>query len=127
MALLLLREVSEGGDIVSGMSVKSWPTYLLRDIPEATRAALEEDANLDGRGLAEVVREILCAHYDLDCEAVENSGPPPGHIRGTSTMLLRLQPELREAIRADAGPDRGATNRVIHEILAEHYGVRSGP
>ena len=85
------------------MPVREWPTYLLRDIPEATRAALEEDAELNGVSLAETMREILCAHYALDCEPVETFGRPPAYTVGTDTMILRVQPELFKAIKEDAG------------------------
>ena len=106
------------------MSVREWPTYLLRDIPEDTRARIEEDASLDGTSMIEVVREILCTHYELDCEAVETSGPPPPPIKGTDTMLLRVQPALFSAIKKDAeqlSSPYGATRKIVLQILTAHY------
>lgn len=105
------------------MSVRSWPTYLLRDIPEATRTALEEDAALDGRSLIEIIRSILCQHYGLDCDPVIATGRAKFQD-GTDTMLLRLQPELWEAIKEDIAAQEtpyGAPHRIIHGILAAHY------
>ena len=104
------------------MSVKTWPTYLLRDIPDHLRAQIEEDADLDGRAMIEIIRDILCGHYDLDCPPVDSR--PPAPEEGTTTMVLRLQPELWEAIKADAGRDEmtyGATKRVVLGILENHY------
>lgn len=110
------------------LSVRSWPTYLLRDIPEATRTALEEDAALNEQSMAETMRTILCSHYGLDCDPVEAFGRPPDKITGTDTMILRVQPALFAAIKADAGKadthygtPRGAMREIILRILAEHY------
>ncbi len=110
------------------MSVRSWPTYLLRDIPEETRTALEADALTEEKSLAECIREALCSHYELDCEPVEAIGRPPAPKKGVTTMVLRLQPALWEAIKADAGwadthygSPRGAIDRIIHGILSSHY------
>lgn len=104
--------------------IRDWPTYLLRDIPEATRAALEEDAAREERSMIEILREILCGHYELDCEPVISTARPPKPKPATDTMMLRLQPELWQAIRAEADQQEsryGATNRIIHGILADHY------
>lgn len=105
------------------MSVRSWPTYLLRDIPEATRTALEEDAEREERSLIEIIREILCSHYGLDCEPVTAAGRSK-FTDGTNTMLLRLQPELWEAIRRDIAAEDilyGAPHKIIHGILSAYY------
>ena len=108
------------------MSVRSWPTYLLRDIPEETRAALEEDAEETGQPMIELIREILCSRYELDCDPV--GGRPQKPTKGTGTMLLRLQPEVWEALKEEAGTSntaygspRGAMDKIIHSALADHY------
>jgi hypothetical protein len=112
--------------VVEKISVRSWPTYLLRDIPETTRAAIEVDAELDGVSMIEVIRRVLCAHYELECEPV--GGRPGKREDGTGTMLLRLQPEVWEALKAEAGladtaygSPRGAMDKIIHSALAAHY------
>ena len=105
------------------MSVKSWPKYLLRDIPDHLRSAIEEDADLDGTSMIEVVRGILCAHYKLDCSPVD-SVQRSEFIPGTGTMVLRLQPELFEKLNADvqkAASPYGAKKKVVMDILADHY------
>lgn len=106
------------------MSVRDWPTYLLRDIPEGTRAALEEDAAREERSMIEILRELLCSYYELDCPPVTATARPPKPSPGTGTMLLRLQPELWEALKSEASEsDRayGAMDKIIHRVLAEHY------
>ncbi len=103
------------------MAVRTWPTYLLRDIEPEIRKAIEADAELDGASMIEVVRGILCSHYSLDCEPVETSVRSPEKITGTDTMVLRLQPALWEAIKADAGPGYGETRKAIMFALHFHY------
>ena len=106
------------------MSVRSWPTYLLRDIPETTRAAIEVDAELDGVSMIEVVRAILCAHYELDCPPVETLARHGEFIPGTGTMVLRLPPELFDAINEEfhqAGSAYGAKRKIVLDILTAHY------
>ena len=108
------------------MSVRTWPTYLLRDIPDETRAALEADAEATGLPMIELIREALCEHFGLDCDPV--GGRPQKGKKGTGTMLLRLQPEVWEALKAEAGVSdtaygspRGAMDKIIHSALANHY------
>jgi len=101
------------------VSVKEWPTYLLRDIPEATRAAIERDAEENQQALIEVIREILCGHYELDCDPVDSPRTP--YTEGKDEMVLRLQPALWSAIREDAGVGYGSTRKTILSILSAHY------
>ena len=101
--------------------VASWPKYLLRDIPDEIRAAVEEDAEREQCAMIEVVREILCGHYSLDCDPVEATAKPPAPVKGTGTMVLRLQPALMDAIQADSGNGYGDKRRTILGILAAHY------
>ena len=115
------------------MSVRSWPTYLLNGIPPEVRAAIEEDAELDGVSLAEVMRGILCAHYGLNCETVDTFSKPPKPNRGTTTMVLRVHPELFAAIKEDAGQAGssygtayGGMRKRIIEILSDFYSSRNG-
>ena len=115
--------------MVEALSVRSWPTYLLRDIPEQTRAALEEDARFTGQSMIELIREILCSRYDLNCESVTHPfAKPPPPSKGTKTMLLRLQPEVFAKLKEEAGTSntaygspRGAMDKIIHSALADHY------
>lgn len=110
------------------MSVRSWPTYLLNGIPPEVRAAIEEDALEAEISLAEVMRQILCAHYDLQCEPVETFSKPPPPNQGTATMVLRVHPDLFSAIKKDAGQAGtsygtayGGMRKRIIEILSQHY------
>ena len=110
------------------MSVRRWPTYLLNGIPPEVRQAIEEDALAEEISLAEVMRQILCAHYELSCEPVETFSKPPPPNQGTATMVLRVHPDLFSAIKQDAGKAGtsygtayGGMRKRIIEILSEHY------
>lgn len=76
--------------------------------------------------MIELIRRVLCAHYGMDCKPI--SGRPGRREEGTGTMLLRLQPEVWEALKAEAGSapttygfPHGAIDRIIHGALAAHY------
>ena len=101
------------------MSVlRDWPTYLLKNIPLQIRQGIERDAGDDS--MAEVIRGILCEHYALDCEPVVARNKFL-RVNGTDTMVLRLQPELWEKIKADALTARTTHRAVILEALEAHY------
>ena len=102
------------------MSVlRDWPTYLLKNIPLHIRAGIEHDAGFT-ESMAEVIRGILCEHYGLDCEPVVARNKFL-RVNGTDTMVLRLQPELWEKIKADALTARTTHRAVILEALEAHY------
>ena len=97
-----------------------WPTYLLKNIPPEIRSQIEHEAGLGA--MSEVIRRILCAHYSLDCDPVQTRNRF-ARINGTDTMILRLQPELFQEIRRDAGKRGESTRTVIIQALERHYAV----
>lgn len=102
--------------------VRSWPSYLLQRIPPQLRTAIEEDAGQNS--MAEVIRAILCAHYSLDCEPPEyelQPGSIPERIPGHDRMLVRVQPELFEAIKQHSDESGETMRTVILDILEAHY------
>ena len=102
------------------MSVLRWPSYLLKNIPPELRAEIEREAGPDT--LSDTIRAILCAHYSLDCDPVQTRNRF-ARINGTDTMILRLQPELFEAIRWDADERGESVRTVIIQALERHYAV----
>lgn len=95
-----------------------WPTYLLKSIPPDVRKGIEQEAGTGS--MAEVIRSILCEHFDMDCEPVIARNKFL-KINGTETMLLRLQPELWSAIQREARRRNIPHRSVIVEALADHY------
>lgn len=109
------------------MSVREWPRYLINGIPPQVRAGIEADADEQGASLAEIMRQILCAHYGLECERVERTSDAK-RIDGTLTFHLRVHPDLFQAIKEDAGAAGtaygtayGGMRKRIIEILSEFY------
>jgi hypothetical protein len=102
------------------MSVLDWPSYLLQRIPTELRAAISDDAREHDLSVADTIRSVLCAHYGLDC-------PPRGtgyNDRGTKDagaerLVLRVQPELFDAIKADTSEQN--MRATILKILEAHY------
>ena len=92
----------------------AWTHFLLRNIDQAVLDLLTEEADAQGRGLSDLIRATLCAHYSLDC-------PPSGSASkleyGATTQLLRLQPELYAALSEDADEQGRSVRSLILEIL----------
>jgi hypothetical protein len=102
------------------MTVRSsWPTYLLTDIPEDVRAAISQEAAELDLSVAEVVRRILCARYEMECEPVARTSRQPD--LGARTFLLRVHPDLFDAIKQDAAEREVTMKAVIMEALRAHY------
>lgn len=99
--------------------LSDWPTYLLKNIPPEVRTGIEQDEHLEG-SMAEVIRRILCAHYDLDCEFVVARNKFI-RVAGTDTMVLRLQPELWKQIKWESKRREVTTRTVIIDALEAHY------
>lgn len=99
-------------------------TFLLRRMEPRLRKQIEKDAKKRKEPMIEVIRSVLCEHYDLDC------APISGAIRidrwnDTATLLLKIQPELFTAIKNDS-EETGETMRdLILAALEAHY-TRNG-
>lgn len=107
---------------MSHSRVTSWPTYLLTGVPEKTRSRLAEDAQNWNISVAEEIRTILCAHYQLKCGPVVYRVTISTNLgTGEVAFLLRLQPKLMRALR-DASAETGQPVRtLILDALQEHY------
>lgn len=87
------------------------------------RVALEADAIEAGKPIQNIMRGILCEHYDLDCS------PIYGNIRkdawkSAATMRLKMQPELFQALKEDAAETGESMRSLVMEALEAHYGLR---
>lgn len=100
------------------MSVRKWPVLPNLVLSEELREALEEEREESGISMAEQMRQILCAHYDLNCEAIDYFG---GKQPGGGEFTLRVSPELFSAINRDKQATGVAMRRLVLSILAEHY------
>lgn len=97
---------------------ETWTTFLLRNIDPKLLRRLNADARAEGRSFSDLVRSILCEHYSLDC-------PPSGaHSKwefGSRTQLLKLQPELFQAIKEDAAETGLSMRYLVMEALDRRY------
>ena len=95
-------------------------TFLISGLRPTLRQLLEEEAQAEQRSIQDVIRSILCAHYELDC------APVAGWIRrdawdGSATILLKMQEELFQALKADSRESGESMQSLVHQALEAHY------
>lgn len=118
LALHMLRKV-RAGDILRGVSA-AWNYFLLRSTGPELQKALRVEAQDKQLPLAEVIRSALCEHYELECRPIK------GVIRrdaweNVDTILLRLQPELFQAVKSDAAKTGESMRALILQALEARY------
>jgi len=95
-----------------------WAKFLVRDLDPRLLSKIRADADAQDRSLSDIMREILCAHYELDC-------PPSGKTsrleHGARTQLLKMHPALFEALKRDSQETQIPMQRLVHEALEAHY------
>lgn len=100
--------------------VRSWPQFLIRDMPPELRESIEEDAAESQESMAEIMRGILCSHFGLTCDRVD-SFTEPERIAGTATYVLRMQPEVFRALRRESEATAIPMRTLVIGALQEHY------
>jgi hypothetical protein len=101
------------------MTVAQWPAYLLRGVPHDLRTQLSERADTDDVSLADVIRQALCWHYDMDCD-YQSFRYQPKLDGGGDVILIRLQPKLWAAMKKETRARYGAFRQLILEALTEY-------
>jgi len=105
--------------------VRNWPVYNLHrqgGMPAHIREQIEQESEAENMSMAEVVRRILCAHWQLECEPVEQVNyPRPEKRKGTQMMIVRVQPELFSAIKDESIRDEVTMKALIIGALEAHY------
>ena len=90
----------------------------MRDLDPRLLSKIRADADAQDRSLSDIMREILCAHYELDC-------PPSGKTsrleHGARTQLLKMHPDLFQALKKDSQETQIPMQRLVHEALEAHY------
>lgn len=82
--------------------------------------ALEADAIRDGISIQEATRRVLCAHYDLDCPPITGMKREDAWT-SSLTIVVRMSPELFQAIQDDAEETGEYRQRLVHAALEAHY------
>ena len=91
-----------------------WVKFLVRDLDEDTLARFRIAAQDDQVSVAEAMRQRLCEFFSLDCVPSRAGARPDS---GASTRLLRLQPELFEAIKIRARTEGESMQQVVKAAL----------
>jgi hypothetical protein len=107
-------------------SVRSFPTYILNDVPVYLRSAISEEARERDLSMAEVVRGILCERYKVECEPVTlrrggQVGYDPERDAGAQRIIIRVHPTLFRKIKRDAAYRKITMKRAIMQSLEKHY------
>ncbi len=101
------------------MTVTDWPSYLLRAIPPDTRASMTERALRDDISLADVVRQALCHHYQLDCDPA-SFGYQASLDVGNDFLIVRVQPEVFKLMKKETRGRYGATKVLVLQALDDY-------
>lgn len=107
------------------MSVRKWPMLPNLVLTEALRDSIEQEREETGLSMSELMRQALCAHYNLRCETVHSFGgqqPEAGKV-----FSLRVSPELFRALKRDKEASGIPMARLVRNVLNEHYSTNGGP
>lgn len=94
--------------------------YLLTDISKSDRAALSDEAGSRNVSVADVVRAILCNRYRLRCPQ-ESTHYNAERDTGSTTLLLRLHPNLDAKLKRERARTGRSQRRLILEAIQTHY------
>ena len=94
--------------------------YLLKDIPESERRLLSATAAAPNISVADLVRSILCARYRLD-SAQQSTNYNTEKDTGSTTLLLRLHPNLDAKLKRERARTGRSQRRIIIETITAHY------
>lgn len=98
------------------------PNLILTD---ELRVALEDEREESGVSMSEQMRQALCSHYGLNCEAVNYFGGTQPNFGKSFT--LRVSPELFQHLQAEKRASGLPMRRLVLQILAEHYATEVTP
>lgn len=94
--------------------------FLLRNMDQTLRDRLEEDADEIGESLQEMIRRVLCEHYELDCSEIKGT-PRESTRRDAATVLIRMQTELFQAVKVDSEETGESMRTLVLDALEARY------
>jgi hypothetical protein len=100
--------------------VAAWPSYLLVNVPELERRSLSGEAAAREMSVGDVVRDILCAKYDLSCPPKSKSHRK-WQDKGSPNLLVRMPPKLALSLEADARNSGQSKRQIILDAIGAHY------
>ena len=96
----------------------TWNYFLLRNVDPELRRRLSAEAKTENRSLADLIRAIMCDHFELECEP---SRAESKLKHGASTLVVGLQPELHRAIKTESEESGETMRSIILDTLESHY------
>lgn len=92
--------------------------FLVRDLDRGVLKLMRKEARAERVPLAEHLRSILCAHFSLDCIP---SRARPRESKGATTIVLRMQPELWQAVKDASESSGNSMQTIVREALEAPY------
>ena len=103
------------------LPVSTWPTYLLKRIPENARSQLSSEAQQRNVSIQDVIRSILCNRYRLVCPQTSFRYEPARDGGVSATIHLRLQRKLKRALDREAEQSGRSLRDIILTAIDSHY------
>ena len=98
--------------------MSEYVSFLVRDLDPRVLKRIRSEAKRTHLPVQEVMRSILCAHYELDCIPSRHK---PRKEEGSRTKVLRMQPELWQAVKDDSEETGTSMQLLVREALEAHY------
>jgi hypothetical protein len=95
-----------------------WADLLVRGIDPKVLARVRRDAARRSLAVSDLIRMILCRHYDLECAPSRRTTRPS---KGSTTILLLMHSHLKWEIVQDSKRRGISQAGIVREILAARY------
>lgn len=95
--------------------------FLVRDLDRECLKMMWRDAAKRRVPLAEHLRSILCHHFELECRPSRARGRK---ATGATTIVMRMQPELWQAVKDESEHLGVSMQTVVREALEAPYRKR---
>jgi hypothetical protein len=95
-----------------------WAELLVRGIDPKVLARVRRDAARRSLAVSDYIRLLLCRHYRLDCPSSKRTARPS---KGSTTILLRLYPDLKYEIEQDSEMRKISQSTAVKQILTARY------
>lgn len=97
-------------------------SLIIQDVPEKIALCVEDQAAERDIPIGHVIGEMLCSRYGIYFNPPREQKRPDRET-GSRNWVVRVPPELREAIRTDAEITGATLRGVCLQALAERCGI----
>lgn len=99
-------------------------SVIIQDVPAKIALCVEDQADERNIPIGHVIGEMLGSRYGIAFDPPREQKRPDREA-GSSNWVVRVSPELREAIRADAEITGDTIRGVCLQALAERCGIEN--